>query len=622
MDSLANSSIVTNDNDNAHVEDVTVNAIARAEDGDNTTTAINVDGMSEGYEEESNSNGKKATKKPTSSLKQKKLVKEKLPKKGKPALNPKLQSVKNLVEAQPTTILQSKLFALAESNLVSLLISKNKELGLTKLSGEDGYVPISVRFDPTLIIRKELENDQDTMDELIGWKEDIATCKKALANRIKRQVERNNKSMDTEHQKRMVREMITLGAYMAGREKILYNLAECSVNNDVLAKGAVINFFESLPWFDKYLPSSKQQPLKVLFKGTITETLVLVKQVCSEKVHEAKWADLIHTGEREIERKRFFNGTDTGYGINTTNLLSNNNNNYTNNINNIAPTTPAQVNRNDTNNITPTNLPPPPTTPVTMAMLQLFWNGQNQTNRNGNGNANTSSFDLWKQMELEAQRKELEDRFYFTTRVSADEISIRTANIRVSDQIFIWMMEVFPELLSKPFIISREESRLNRADALLRGNIKKAELHTLAQQVEERLEKDDEHIHIGKSQWKTFVTDQVSTEINKRDNQKKRKNSSREDSTASLTNTKSGDNGNRNKRRKVRFEKTKTVQKKSTIHNPYKKDKQQTPSPNKSKGKHAFRPGGKKQHQQHRRTGGGRGGRGHDRNNQGRGGRR
>jgi ERCC4-related helicase len=109
MDSLANSSIVTNDNDNAHVEDVTVNAIARAEDGDNNTTAINVDGMSEDYEEESNSNGKKATKKPTSSLKQKKLVKEKLPKKGKPALNPKLQSVKNLVEAQPTTILQSKL---------------------------------------------------------------------------------------------------------------------------------------------------------------------------------------------------------------------------------------------------------------------------------------------------------------------------------------------------------------------------------------------------------------------------------------------------------------------------------------------------------------------------------
>jgi hypothetical protein len=215
--------------------------------------------------------------------------------KGK-GFNPQLISIKSLVEDQPTKDLQSTLFALANNNLVSMITLKHKELGLAKLKSADDYIAISIRFDPTLFYPKELRNDQATIDEEIGWKKEIANCKKNLGIRLVHQTERNVKSMDEENQKKILREMIKLSALMAQREKIFHDLTYTSANDDVVAKAAVINLFTSLPWLDKLIPEKNRDPLCILFKGTDDATMKLVKEVCAESGDNSnKWEALIHT---------------------------------------------------------------------------------------------------------------------------------------------------------------------------------------------------------------------------------------------------------------------------------------------------------------------------------------
>ena len=47
--------------------------------------------------------------------------------------------------------------------------------------------------------------------------------------------------------------MIELGTIVAGRENILNKLHESNANQDLIAKGALLNFFTALPWFEKIM---------------------------------------------------------------------------------------------------------------------------------------------------------------------------------------------------------------------------------------------------------------------------------------------------------------------------------------------------------------------------------
>jgi hypothetical protein len=544
-----------------------------------------------------NSNGKN-NKHPAKYKARKNLIPSSTKHKGK-TFNPKLIPIKSLVEAQPTTDLQSTLFALANNNLVSMITLKHKELGLAKLKSEDDYVAISIRFDPPLFYPKELRTDQATIDEEIGWKNDIATCKKKLGLRLINQTERNVKSMDKENQKRILREMIKLGTLMAQREKIFHDLTDSSANDDVLAKAAVINFFKSLPWLDKLIPKEERDSLRILFKGSDEDTMKIVKEVCTESGdNNDKWESLIHTASRNYKRTSVYNArinnnnnnNNTIIGDNTT---GENNNNGNNNNNETAETTAAM-------------LPPPPTD----AQMGSRWNGNSilpKTNQ-----LRLSPFELFLELEKSAQQEYLGERTYvhLVNMLNdgddslEDENKIFEADNLLSDHLMIWMMKIFPDLLTKPYQLSLLQSRQDRADAALRGKLKSDTSHTLAAGIEERIEKDDEHIKMGKSKFKSLV----HSEALKLEKQRKRKNSSWGDDTASDDNTKNGNNGSPNKRQKVRFnkQKNKQIPKKnnSNVNNPYVKKntqrKGQPKSPKNTSGKHDYRPGGKKQHQFHR----------------------
>jgi hypothetical protein len=53
----------------------------------------------------------------------------------------------------------------------------------------------------------------------------------------------------------------------------------------------------------------------------------------------------------------------------------------------------------------------------------------------------------------------------------------------------MWMIKIFPDLLTKPYLLSLLQSRQDRADAALRGKIKSDTSHSLAQGIEERIER-------------------------------------------------------------------------------------------------------------------------------------
>ena len=96
--------------------------------------------------------------------------------------------------------------------------------------------------------------------------------------------------------------MITLCANYVGQEKSMSRNDDSTANQDVIAKGAVINFFKSLLWFEK-IPNRElknrniREPpnLKdVLFRGSQVFTLALVTKVCMEQTQEEKLIHLIH----------------------------------------------------------------------------------------------------------------------------------------------------------------------------------------------------------------------------------------------------------------------------------------------------------------------------------------
>ena len=177
-------------------------------------------------------------------------------------------------------------------------------------------------------------------------------------------------------------------------------------------------------------------------------------------------------------------------------------------------------------------------------------------------------------------------------------------NIKLCDQILFWFIELFPSILSQPFVVANEESKSRRAAAMLTRSIKSNAKHKLANDIEERLENDEEHIRIPREELDTLVARQVNKKIDAAFKNRKRKNSSRGDATTSRNRTKTSKNGanGRNKRPKVtRKKEEEEANKTEQAQNPYNRNTTKRNTTTTKGGRHDFRVGGRKAAQQRRK---------------------
>jgi len=155
--------------------------------------------------------------------------KKKKKKKDGDTLDPRLTTVKRLVEAQPTEELQSMIFSFLEKTLGTLYFIRKKDSGVRNFRADKDFIPGSLGFKPELTFPDSLKYDEATMNELTGWNEDLLKCKKALAKRVFRQAERNLKAWSDDFKKDTMRKMVEFGDVIAGREKIMHDIKKSSI---------------------------------------------------------------------------------------------------------------------------------------------------------------------------------------------------------------------------------------------------------------------------------------------------------------------------------------------------------------------------------------------------------
>jgi hypothetical protein len=500
-------------------------------------------------------------------------------KKQKKNLGPKLIAIKSLVESQPTTDLQSKLSALAESTLTFLNIEHFKKLSLAKLSSEEDYIPISIRFKTPLKYPKELRACGDTIAEETGWKEDILECQKKLATRIKLQAERNLKSTNETNRLKLIRELIEIGSKMAGYFKVKLSLSHSTVNLDVLAKAALLNLFDSLPWIEKFFDrdfedNQKKNPIVwTIFDGKKAKAIALVETVCKEKVKEGetefKWIPLLHSKTKRAEILE--------------RLIDARNNNNSQMANPVTPT-------NGSLPILP--LPPPPTG------TRFEWDGQCFTPVYVK--ATTTPYSEWKILDQQAANTIISDMDITTFA----EMNRDGQDRKLTDEVMYWMIEVYEPILTAPFIIAKEQSLLDKANAELKGLFISEDTHTLARKIEDKVDADNEHIKLGRSELPSIIRAEVAKELgkNKRKNYsgEEEKTSSRDKDNSNGANSKKNNKSKKHNRVSFAQKETQSSKKKNPYARPTKKIT--VLPPHKSSGKHQFHRGGKNLHKNQRRT--------------------
>ena len=178
--------------------------------------------------------------------------------------DPRFVMIRRMIEAQPTEEFQSMLISFAEKTLSTLKELSKKDSGVGKFRADDDYIPNSLDFAPPMTFPDGLRNDEETTDELEGWKEDLLVCKKALSKRIYRQAERNLKFWQLEFKKDTMRRMIEIGCVVAGREKIMHGITKSTANRDAIAKAAMVNFFTTIPWLEKFANDGKDEKKKTV----------------------------------------------------------------------------------------------------------------------------------------------------------------------------------------------------------------------------------------------------------------------------------------------------------------------------------------------------------------------
>lgn len=175
----------------------------------------------------------------------------------KQQIDRRLFIVKDLVERQPTAELRQKLFDFSESTLVQLNKIKFKEQSLAKFNSNEDYIANSCKIAPTLHYPAGLEDDEATKEELAGWKDDVLDLKKKLTARVKKQLGRNINFLCQEHNKKILRTIISLGADISKKLKVSKDTESSTANADVIAMGALLNFVNELPRIENIRQKAK-----------------------------------------------------------------------------------------------------------------------------------------------------------------------------------------------------------------------------------------------------------------------------------------------------------------------------------------------------------------------------
>ena len=167
------------------------------------------------------------------------------------------------------------------------------------------------------------------------------------------------------------------------------------------------------------------------------------------------------------------------------------------------------------------------------------------------------------------------------------------------------MMETFVPIMCTPFLLARKKSILDKADAELAGLYRSDKAHSFANVIEEKVDAGIE----------TNTDDKISNNIrsnnmnpnNKRNRNGKQKNFNGESGTTPETNALGADK-RKNHRKGLQKRKKTTRQEVKFSSNtapaqPYaRNNKNKTPTPGESGGKHRFEKGGKKNHQHQSRS--------------------
>lgn len=549
------------------------------------------------------------------------------PKDGK--ISPKLGPIKELVERQPVKDFQSTLFTLAQLSLDFLSHENNKGEALAKLAGEEGYFPTSIRFKCDLLIHKDLKADQASIDEDVLWKKNILDCQNELVSQIKKQGGRNLEAMKIANRKTIVREIIKIGAVMSEHLKITHSLHLSTTNRDVISKGALMNFVRSIPLINDFSSGTNDKIAwendynrftKILFEGSNLEMNKCLEMVCDESesdIQNRSFAFLVHsTQERRQNQEEIYRDTYTKAKLPPAPPA-------TSASPSTAPLPASGMPITPNTAQLPGHVPTPNQMNIAPYKIVYEWDGQayiptimmtttenEQHPKDGGAPPSLlSPLEEWKKMTRETTALiGIEDG-------TVEENESRSDNLKLCDYVCFWMAETFPILLTLPFTIIKQQSIQNKANAALRGLCNNQKAHTLAQNVEDKIDENAQHhqLTIGRTELENLIDQRVLTGTTKKD---------AGDRTAGSLH-RAGTNGDErqtppNKRRKIvrkNSEKPNVVDKPTKIRkNPYDKGKKKSDgkakTPQQSHGKHDYRRGTSESHRkerQHQGRGRGRG---------------
>ena len=561
-------------------------------------------------------------------------------------ISPKLGPIKELVERQPVKDFQSSLFTIAQQSLDFLSHEQNKSEALAKLAGEEGYFPTSIRFKCDLLIHKDLKTDQASIDEDVLWKQNILDCQNELASQIKKQGGRNLAAMKIANRKTIVRELIKLGAVMSEHLKITHSLHLSTTNRDVISKGALMNFVRSIPLINDFSSGTNDKTawendfnrfFKILFESNL-EMNKCLEMVCDESesdIQNRSFSFLLHSSQhrRQNEEEKYrdtYNKKQLPPAPTATSAIPNG----------TAPLLASGM------PITPMNTAPSPgqgptpnQTNIVPFKIMYEWDGQafipslqmtpkeNGQQPQKEGGAPPllllSPVEEWKKM-----TRETTELIVGIGDGTVEENESRSENLKLCDYVCFWMAETFPLLLTLPFTIIKKQSIQNKANAALRGLCNNQKAHTLAQNVEDKIDENAQHhqLTIGRSELENLIQSTVDQRVltgTKKD--------AGDRNAGSLH--RAGTNGDEqrqtppNKKRKIvrTNSEEQTGRSKKNIRNPYDKGKKRnegTKTPQQSHGKHDYRRGTSESHRKERQQQGRGRGRGRGRHSQrGRGGR-
>ena len=239
-----------------------------------------------------------------------------------------------------------------------------------------------------------------------------------------------------------------------------------------------------------------------IFRGSTSSTEKHAKEVCTCNADtENKWEELLHGEKRSAYQQM------------------------------AAATISQQFTENTTVSPTSHN----PTSTSTSSLLIL----------------NESPLDLWHQMEeLTIENKETDNDVTDDNETNEGKSEEKTDsvpppsffndfNVQLCNHVMLWMLEIFPPLLTNPYQITLENFLNNQINIKIKGLIQSNKDHEIAKKIEEKLEEDKEVLHIEKKE----LDKQIALAVKKQAKSSMKKNSLGAVATLSQSNTNDGTTG-------------------------------------------------------------------------------